>query len=384
MTDLKKIAVLGSTGSIGTQALDVVRSMPCQVIALATYHNISLLEAQIREFHPSIACVMQEEAARDLKIRIADTSVKIVSGIQGLCECAVQEQADIILNAVVGMVGLEPTLCAIEAGKTIALANKETLVAGGQLVMRCAKEKGVNILPVDSEHSAVFQCLQENQNHDKIKKIILTASGGPFFGKTSKELETVKPEDALKHPNWSMGRKITIDSATMINKGLELIEACWLFDVLPEKIEIVVHRESIIHSMVEYCDNAVIAQLGVPDMRLPIQYAITYPERISSRVNQLDLLQLGKLTFHAPDEKTFGGIALCREAFQKGGLCPAIVNGANEEAVALFLEGKIGFNDICKFARLAMESIKKWEDYTLADVLEADLSAREFVRRCAE
>ena len=384
MTDLKKIAVLGSTGSIGTQALDVVRSMPCQVIALATYHNISLLEAQIREFHPSIACVMQEEAARDLKIRIADTSVKIVSGIQGLCECAVQEQADIILNAVVGMVGLEPTLCAIETGKTIALANKETLVAGGQLVMRCAKEKGVNILPVDSEHSAVFQCLQENQNHDKIKKIILTASGGPFFGKTSKELENVKPEDALKHPNWSMGRKITIDSATMINKGLELIEACWLFDVLPEKIEIVVHRESIIHSMVEYCDNAVIAQLGVPDMRLPIQYAITYPERIPSHVNQLDLLQLGKLTFHAPDEKTFGGIVLCREAFQKGGLCPAIVNGANEEAVALFLEGKIGFNDICKFARLAMESIKKWEDYTLADVLEADLSAREFVRRCAE
>ncbi len=384
MTDLKKIAVLGSTGSIGTQALDVVRSMPCQVTALATYHNISLLEAQIREFQPSIACVMQEEAARDLKIRVADTSVKIVSGMQGLCECAVQEQADIVLNAVVGMVGLEPTLYAIEAGKTIALANKETLVAGGQLVMRCAQKKGVNILPVDSEHSAVFQCLQENQNHDKIKKIILTASGGPFFGKTSKELETVKPEDALKHPNWSMGKKITIDSATMINKGLELIEACWLFDVLPEKIEIVVHRESIIHSMVEYCDNAVIAQLGVPDMRLPIQYAITYPERIPSSVNQLDLLQTGKLTFYAPDEKTFGGIALCREAFQKGGLCPAIVNGANEEAVALFLEGKIGFNDICKFARLAMESIKKWEDYTLADILEADLSAREFVRRCAE
>lgn len=384
MTELKKIAILGSTGSIGTQALDVARQMPCRVTALAAHHNITLLEAQIREFNPAIACVMQEDAARDLKTRVADTSVKIVSGMQGLCECAIQEQADIVLNAVVGMVGLEPTLSAIEAGKTIALANKETLVSGGRLVMSRAKEKGVKILPVDSEHSAVFQCLQENQSHDKIKKIILTASGGPFFGKTLKELETVRPEDALKHPNWSMGRKITIDSATMINKGLELIEACWLFDVPPEKIEIVVHRESIVHSMVEYCDNAVIAQMGVPDMRLPIQYAITYPERMPSPAGKLDLVRCGQLTFYAPDEKTFGGIALCREALERGGLFPAAVNGANEEAVALFLEGKIRFTDICKFARHAMESAKNWEDYTLADVLEADRCAREFVRRCAE
>lgn len=384
MKILKNIAILGSTGSIGTQALDVAREMPCRVTALAAHHNIKLLETQIREFRPAVACVVQEQAARDLKVRVADMPVKIVSGMQGLCECAVQEQADITLNSVVGMVGLEPTLCAIDAGKTIALANKETLVTGGQLVTARAAEKGVRILPVDSEHSAVFQCLQENQPHKNIKKIILTASGGPFFGRTAEELENVKPEDALKHPNWSMGRKITIDSATMINKGLELIEACWLFDVPQEKIEIVVHRESIVHSMVEYCDNAVIAQLGVPDMRLPIQYAITYPERIPSPVKALDLVECGKLTFYAPDEKAFGGIALCREAFRRGGLYPAAVNGANEEAVGLFLEGKIGFNDICKFARQAMESAKNREDYTLADVLEVDRCAREFVRSCAE
>lgn len=374
------LSLLGSTGSIGTQALDVVRCTGIKVVALAAHHNIQLLEKQIREFSPEVACVIDYNAAQQLKIAVADTSTKIVQGMEGLLEVAAWPTADVVLNSVVGMVGLKPTLAAISAKKTIALANKETLVAGGQLVMDSAKRNGVSILPVDSEHSAIFQSLQGSPGRAAVSRIILTASGGPFFGKSRQELESVTPEQALKHPNWSMGSKVTIDSATLMNKGLEVIEAAWLFDMSADEIEVVVHRESIIHSAVEYVDNSVIAQLGLPDMRIPIQYALTYPERFVSPVGRLDLAKLGSMTFFTPDTDTFVCLDVCRNALRRGGLAPAAANGANEAAVALFLEKKISFLDIGRLVSAAAERQPSVENYTLEDVLNADRAAKEYVR----
>lgn len=377
---MKKISILGSTGSIGVQSLDVCRMHGYDVKCLTANTNVNKIEQQVREFHPELVCMMNEDAASDLKTKIADTNTKVVCGMDGLIECATYDGADITLNSVVGMIGLQPTLEAIKAKKTIALANKETLVAGGHLVTNAAKENGVSILPVDSEHSAIFQAMQGSPRKEAVKKIILTASGGPFFGKTLSELENVTPADALKHPNWDMGAKITIDSATMMNKGLEFIEAKWLFDMPNEDIEIVVHRESVVHSAIVYQDNSVIAQLGVPDMRIPIQYALTYPEREPSPVAPLSLADYGKLTFFEPDYDTFKCINVCKNAIAMGGLHPAAANGANEESVKLFLHGKIKFTDIAYLNEEAMLKAADVKDFTLADVLEADKQAREFVR----
>lgn len=377
---MKKISILGSTGSIGVQSLDVCRMHGYDVKCLTANTNVNKIEQQVREFHPELVCMMNEDAASDLKTKIADTNTKVVCGMDGLIECAIYDGADITLNSVVGMIGLQPTLEAIKAKKTIALANKETLVAGGHLVTNAAKENGVSILPVDSEHSAIFQAMQGSPRKEAVKKIILTASGGPFFGKTLSELENVTPADALKHPNWDMGAKITIDSATMMNKGLEFIEAKWLFDMPNEDIEIVVHRESVVHSAIVYQDNSVIAQLGVPDMRIPIQYALTYPEREPSPVAPLSLADYGKLTFFEPDYDTFKCINVCKNAIAMGGLHPAAANGANEESVKLFLQGKIKFTDIAYLNEEAMLKAADVKDFTLADVLEADKQAREFVR----
>lgn len=375
----KNISLLGSTGSIGTQSLDVCRMHGYNVKCLSAMSSVDVIEKQIREFKPELVCMMNEDAAKELKIRIKDTNTKVVSGMEGLIECATYESADTVLNSVVGMVGLQPTLEAIKAKKTIALANKETLVAGGHLVTNLAKEKGVDILPVDSEHSAIFQAMQGSPRKEAVKKIILTASGGPFFGKTLEELENVTASDALKHPNWEMGAKITIDSATMMNKGLEFIEAKWLFDMPNEDIEIVVHRESVIHSAIVYRDNSMIAQLGVPDMRIPIQYALTYPERYESPVKELSLADYGKLTFFEPDYETFKCINVCKEAIELGGLHPAAANGANEESVKLYLNGKIKFTDIAYLNYEAMKNAPEKEDFTLQDVLDTDKTAREFV-----
>lgn len=375
----KNISLLGSTGSIGTQSLDVAKMHGYNIKCLSANSRVDIIEQQIRQFKPELVCMMNEQAASELKTRIADTSTRVSSGMQGLIECATYEGADTVLNSVVGMVGLQPTLEAIKAKKTIALANKETLVAGGHLVTNLAKENGVSILPVDSEHSAIFQAMQGAPNKQSIKKIILTASGGPFFGKTIDELESVTPADALKHPNWDMGAKITIDSATMMNKGLEFIEAKWLFDMPNDDIEIVVHRESVVHSAIVYQDNSMIAQLGVPDMRIPIQYALTYPERLESPVKYLSLADYGKLTFFEPDYETFKCIDVCRNAIELGGLHPAAANGANEESVRLFLNGKIKFTDIAYLNNEAMKKADDIENFTLADVLEADRKAREFV-----
>jgi 1-deoxy-D-xylulose-5-phosphate reductoisomerase len=375
----KNISLLGSTGSIGTQSLDVCRMQGYNIKALTANSRVDVIEKQIREFKPEIVCMMNEESAKDLKTRVADTDTKIVCGMDGLIECATYESADTVLNSVVGMVGLQPTLEAIKARKTIALANKETLVAGGHLVTNLAKEMGVSILPVDSEHSAIFQAMQGSPRKEAIKKIILTASGGPFFGKTIDELENVTPADALKHPNWDMGAKITIDSATMMNKGLEFIEAKWLFDMPNDDIEIVVHRESVVHSAIVYQDNSMIAQLGVPDMRIPIQYALTYPERIPSPVDELSLADYGKLTFFEPDYDTFKCIDVCKQAIELGGLHPAAANGANEESVKLFLNGKIKFTDIAYLNNEAMKNAPDKKDFTLQDVLDTDRNARDFV-----
>lgn len=376
---MKNLSILGSTGSIGTQSLDVCRMHAYSVKCLTANTDVKKMEAQIREFNPELVCMMNEDAAEDLKTRVADLPVKVTCGMQGLIECATYSGADTVLNSVVGMIGLLPTIEAIKAKKTIALANKETLVAGGSLVIRLAKENGVLILPVDSEHSAIFQALQGCPSKDAVKKIILTASGGPFFGKTLSDLEDVTPADALKHPNWNMGAKITIDSATMMNKGLEFIEAKWLFDMPNDAIEIVVHRESVVHSAIVYKDNSVIAQLGVPDMRIPIQYALTYPAREESPVQELSLADYGKLTFFEPDYKTFKCIDVCKKAIALGGLHPAAANGANEESVKLFLNGKIKFTDIAYLNEEAMFNAPDKTDFTLSDVLEADRIAREFV-----
>lgn len=376
---MKGIALLGSTGSIGTQSLDVCRMHGYRVVCLTANRRVDLMEAQIREFHPDLVSMMDPVAADDLRTRVADTATKVLSGMDGLIECATYSGADTVLNAVVGMVGLQPTLAAIQAKKTLALANKETLVAGGHLVTNTAKAYGVDILPVDSEHSAIFQCLQGSPEKGAVKKLILTASGGPFFGKNLAELENVTAADALKHPNWDMGAKITIDSATMMNKGLEFIEAKWLFDMPIDAIDIVVHRESVVHSAIAYQDNSVIAQLGVPDMRIPIQYALTYPQRLPSPVQELSLVDYGKLTFYAPDYDTFRCINVCKDAIAAGGLRPAAANGANEESVRLFLNGKIKFTDIAVLNRAAMEACPQVADYTLDDVLQADRAARDYV-----
>ncbi|MCC8016234.1 MAG: 1-deoxy-D-xylulose-5-phosphate reductoisomerase [Clostridiales bacterium] len=376
---MKKISILGSTGSIGTQSLDVCRMHGYDVKCLTANTDVDKMESQIREFHPDLVCMMDENAASDLKARVSDTSVKVLSSMDGLIECAAYGAADVVLNSVVGMIGLIPTLEAVKAKKTIALANKETLVAGGSLVTNLAKENGVSILPVDSEHSAIFQALQGSPCKEAVKKIILTASGGPFFEKKESELENVTAADALKHPNWDMGAKITIDSATMMNKGLEFIEAKWLFDMPNEDIEIVIHRESVVHSAVVYSDNSMIAQLGVPDMRIPIQYALTYPQREPSHVAPLSLPDYGKLTFFEPDYETFKCINVCKKAIEKGGLYPAAANGANEESVKLFLNGKIKFTDIAYLNEEAMLKAQDKKHFTLEDVLEADRAARDYV-----
>lgn len=375
----KNLCILGSTGSIGTQTLDVVRKLGIKVSALTAATDVDTIEAQIREFKPELAVMYDENAAKDLRSRIADTATKVKSGMEGLMEAAVIENADTVLNSVVGMVGLKPTLAAINAGKNIALANKETLVTGGKLVMDAVAKNNVNMYPVDSEHSAIFQCLQGMNDKRELKKIILTASGGPFFGKTSEELRNVTVEQALNHPNWSMGRKITIDSATMMNKGLEVIEAKWLFDVDVDNIEVVVHRESIIHSMVEFADNSVIAQLGAADMRIPIQYAITYPCRLPSPVRELSLTDIGSLTFAKPDFDTFVCLSQCIRAIKQGELAPVAANGANEAAVELFLSRKIGFVQIGELVRGAVDSVSRNTITSVSDILDADKAAREFV-----
>lgn len=383
MKPQKNLVLLGSTGSIGTQTLDVAEECGYVVSALAAGRQVAPLEEQIRRFRPRYAAMFDEAAAADLRVRVADLDVTVLGGMDGLCELASLSEADTVLNAVVGMVGLQPTLAAVEAGHDVALANKETLVAGGALVTEAVRRRGVKLLPVDSEHSAIFQCLQgAPADRRAIKRLILTASGGPFFGQTAKELKNVTLADALKHPNWSMGAKITVDSASMMNKGLELIEARWLFDIEPSRIDVVVHRESIIHSLVEYVDNAVVAQLGVPDMRVPIQYALTYPDRTPSPVGELSLSEVGKMTFFAPDETNFPCLPICREAITIGGLTPAAVNGANEQAVALFMDGKIGFMDIPRLVEAALR--RDWpKDGDVTAVLEADREARALVRSLA-
>ena len=374
----KHLSILGATGSIGTQTIDILSSIDAEVVALTTNRNIKLLEQQARALHPKLCVAFDETAARDLKIALADTDITVMSGMDGLVAAATHPDCDTVVTAVVGMVGLLPTLAAIDAGKDIALANKETLVCAGGLVMEAARKKGVHILPVDSEHSAIFQCVQACQGN-RLDKIILTASGGPFFGKTAEELRSVTREQALKHPNWSMGAKITTDSATMMNKGLELIEAMWLYDLPQEKIEIVVHRESIIHSLIEFVDGAVLAQLGVPDMRLPIQYALTYPARVPCKVPRLSLAEVGKMTFYPPDDKAFPAMNLARQAASRKGNAGAVLNGANEAAVGLFLSDKLPFWRIPELVAQTMERIPFVNDPTLDDILTSDREAREAV-----
>ncbi len=374
----EKISILGSTGSIGTQTLEVIRELRgIQVLGLSANSNIELLEKQIREFHPLIAAVMEEEKAAALRERLRGHSVKIVSGMDGLTEVATLNEIDTVVTSVVGNVGLKPTFAAIEAKKDIALANKETLVSAGELVIRMARENNVHIYPVDSEHSAIFQSLQGNENNS-IRRILLTASGGPFRGKTKEELEKVTIEDALNHPNWSMGKKITIDSATLMNKGLEVIEAKWLFGVELDKIEVLVHPQSIVHSAVEYEDGAVIAQMGEPDMKVPIQYALTYPRRIKNNFPKIDFTKRNSLTFEKPDTASFPCLALAYRAIKSGGTMPAVLNAANEIAVKRFLEGGISFLEIPLLIENTMDAYTVKYDYTLEDLLEADKWAREF------
>lgn len=384
---MKKIAILGSTGSIGTQTLDVVRANgDIEVLGISAGRNVKMLEEQAREFHPQLIAVWDENAAKDLEVRLADMDVKIVSGMEGLLELARMPQTDILVTAVVGMIGIRPTMEGIKAGKDIALANKETLVTAGHLIIPMAKEHGVQILPVDSEHSAIFQSLQGNQDNE-IRRILLTASGGPFRGYSLEQLEQVSLEQALNHPNWSMGSKITIDSATMMNKGLEVIEARWLFDVPLEKIQVVVHPQSILHSAVEYMDSSVIGQMGNPDMRIPIAYAFSYPERMDlSNVTQpLDLFSLKEgMSFYPADRSVFKTIDLAYEACREGGSCPVVLNGANEVLVDLFLHGKIRFIDIQNFLIQMMEAHQTKRNLDLETILEEDMRGREDVRKLVE
>ncbi len=377
---MKKTAILGSTGSIGTQTLEIARTnKDIEVTALAAGNNITLLEEQIREFHPKLAAVWNEERAAELKDRVSDIDVKIVSGMDGLLEVASEPESEILVTAIVGMIGILPTIEAIKAGKDIALANKETLVTAGHIIMPLAKEKGVSILPVDSEHSAIFQSLQGGQEK-ALHKILLTASGGPFRGRKREELNDIQVEDALKHPNWAMGRKITIDSSTMVNKGLEVIEAKWLFGVSVDQIQVVVQPQSIIHSMVEYEDGAVIAQLGTPDMKLPIQYALYYPERRYLPGDRLDFTTLSQITFEQPDMETFYGLKLAYEAGRAGGSLPTVFNAANERAVALFLDRKIRYLQIPEIIQACMESHRNIGDPTVEEILKTEQETYEFIK----
>lgn len=376
---MKKIGILGSTGSIGTQTLEIVRSNPdLQVIALAAGSNVSLMEQQVREFHPMLAVMGSEEAATDLKNRIADTDTRVSAGMEGMLELAVLPQMEVLVTAIVGMIGIRPTIAAIKAGKTIALANKETLVTAGHIIMPLAKEKGVSILPVDSEHSAIFQSMH-GENRERVSKILLTASGGPFRGKKTEELQDITVEDALKHPNWSMGRKITVDSATLVNKGLEVMEAKWLFDVESEQIQVVVHPQSIIHSMVEYVDGGIMAQLGMPDMKLPIQYALFYPDRRPMDGRRVDFFALKSISFEEPDVKTFRGLQLAYDAIAAGGSMPTVFNAANEKAVGLFLDKKIRFLAIYDLIQGAMEQHKVIANPTVDEILEAEAQAHAYI-----
>lgn len=374
-----KISVLGSTGSIGTQTLEIARAYPhIKICALSAHSNIKLLEQQSREFLPELVCVTDEDKAKELKISLSDTDIKVVSGIDGLNEASTVRDAETVVTAVVGISGLKPTIEAIKAKKNIALANKETLVTGGHIVTRLAKENGVKILPVDSEHSAIFQSLQGCHKKSEIKRILLTASGGPFFGKKLGELTDITPEDALRHPNWNMGAKVTIDSSTLVNKGLEVIEAKWLFGT--DNIKVLVHRQSVVHSMVEFCDNAVIAQLGVPDMKLPIQYALTYPDRLPMKDNELDFTKYSSLTFEEPDTDTFYALALAFEALKEGGIKPTVFNSADEAAVEMFLRGRISYLGITEAIDKAMNKIKNIDNPSIEDIFEADRLARRIVR----
>ena len=376
---MKKIAVLGSTGSIGTQTLEIVReNSDLQVVALAAGNSVELMEQQIREFKPRLAAMWSEKACEDLRARVADVDVKILCGMDGLLEIATMEESEILVTAIVGMIGIRPTIAAIEAGKDIALANKETLVTAGHIIMPLAKEKGISILPVDSEHSAIFQSLN-GEKPEQIEKILLTASGGPFRGKTLEELKTMKVEDALKHPNWSMGRKITIDSSTLVNKGLEAMEARWLFDVDMDHIQVVVQPQSIIHSAVEFVDGAVIAQLGTPDMKLPIQYALYYPERRFLPGDRLDFWKLKQITFEEPDLETFQGLKLAFDAAKEGGNIPTVYNAANEKAVAKFLNREIGYLDIAEIIGASMENISKIDCPNVEQILETEAATYEFI-----
>ncbi len=378
MIEKKRISILGSTGSIGTQTVDVLDSINAGAVALTTNRNVKLLERQARALRPELAVAFDEAAAKELKTALADTDIRVAAGMDGLIEAASLPSADIVTTAVVGMVGLLPTMAAIEAGHDIALANKETLVCAGHLVTEAARGRGVKILPVDSEHSAIFQCVQAAQGN-RLDKIILTASGGPFFGRTAAELEHVTVEQAMKHPNWSMGAKITIDSATMFNKGLELIEAMWLYGMDPDDIEIVIHRESIVHSLIEFEDGAVLAQLDLPDMRLPIQYALTYPARVPCKMERLCLAKVGHMSFYAPDEEAFPALRIAREAARQKGSAGAVLNGANEAAVGLFLDRKIGFSDIPRLVERALAALPQQRADTIGDVLAFDRAAREAV-----
>ena len=378
---MKYIAILGSTGSIGTQTLEVVRAQQdIKVTALSAGDNIDLLEQQIREFKPVLAAVKTEEKAKELALRISDLDIPVLSGMDGLMAVACEEKAEVLVTAIVGMLGIRPTIAAIEAGKDIALANKETLVTAGHIIMPLAKKGGVRILPVDSEHSAIFQSLNGEKEHgNKIDKILLTASGGPFRGMTREQLSQVRLEDALKHPNWVMGRKITIDSATLVNKGLEVMEAKWLFDVELDQIQVVVHPQSVIHSMVQYEDGAIIAQLGTPDMKLPSQYALYYPERRFLRGIRLDFYKLGQMTFEAPDMDTFEGLKFALEAMRRGGNIPTVFNAANEKAVAMFLERRIAFLDIPDIIASAMEEITYIEHPSVEEILATETAVYEWI-----
>ena len=378
---MKKIAILGSTGSIGTQTLDIVREQgDIQVVAMAAGSNISLLEAQMREFRPSIVSVWDEKKAKELRTNTKDLGIKIVSGMEGLLEVSVIPESEILVTAIVGMLGIRPTIAAIKAGKKIALANKETLVTAGHIIIPLAKEYKVPILPVDSEHSAIFQSLQ-GAGDNKISRILLTASGGPFRGRKADELKNIQVEDALKHPNWSMGRKITIDSSTLVNKGLEVMEAKWLFDVALDQIQVVVHPQSVIHSAVEYQDGAVIAQLGTPDMRLPIQYALYYPERRNLSGRRLDLFEIADLTFEKPDTDTFRGLALAYQAMEKGGNIPTVYNAANEKAVSLFLDRKISYPEITELIEACMENAEFVDHPDVDEILGTEAAAYEFIEK---
>ncbi|MBS7339110.1 MAG: 1-deoxy-D-xylulose-5-phosphate reductoisomerase [Suilimivivens sp.] len=376
---MKKIGILGSTGSIGTQTLDIVRNNEdLKVVALAAGSSVARMESQIREFAPSIAVMWSEEAAKELSARVADTGTRVLCGMEGLLEIAVMEEMEVLVTAIVGMIGIRPTIAAIEAGKTIALANKETLVTAGHIIMPLAAEKKVPILPVDSEHSAIFQSMH-GENRERVSKILLTASGGPFRGRKREELTEITVEDALKHPNWSMGRKITVDSSTLVNKGLEVIEAKWLFGVEPDKIQVVVHPQSIIHSMVEYVDGGIMAQLGMPDMKLPIQYALFYPDRRPMEGKRVDFFELGSITFEKPDMDTFRGLQMAYDAIAVGGSMPTVYNAANEKAVALFLDRKIKFLDIYDIIQGAMENHKVIANPSVEEILQAEAATYEYI-----